>query len=144
MKKLFTLMMTVTVVAVLAACGGNEEVEPATEETPVEVEADTEDNADVEDGAEAKAGNKEFTLTATNFEFASDIELVVNKGDLVTIHLTNEEGVHGLAIEEFDAVGGPGETIEFEATEAGTFELKCAVQCGAGHDDMKTSLVVVD
>ncbi|WNF38751.1 cytochrome C oxidase subunit II [Bacillaceae bacterium IKA-2] len=142
MKKLLTLMMTVTVVAVLAACGGNENAEPATEEAPVEVDAEAGNEAGNE--AEAEAGHKEFTVTATNFEFTSDIELVVNKGDLVTIHVTNEEGVHGIAIEEFDAVGGPGETIEFEATEAGTFELVCSVQCGEGHDDMKTSLVVLD
>lgn len=138
MKKLLTFMMTITMVAVLAACGGNNEPvdEPVTEEAPAEVDAEVD--------AEVEAGNKEFTINATNWEFASDIELEVNKGDLVTINLTNEEGVHGIAIEEFDVVGGPGETIEFEATETGTFELKCAIQCGDGHDDMKTSLVVVD
>ena len=135
MKKLFTLLMAVTVVVALAACGGDEDTSaPAVDETPADVTVDV--NVD--------AGDKEFTIVATNFDYVSDQELVVKKGDKVTIHIDNQEGAHGLVIPGFDVQGGVGETVEFEATETGTYEILCSIPCGAGHNDMKINLVVVD
>ncbi|MDQ0257900.1 cytochrome c oxidase subunit 2 [Evansella vedderi] len=133
MKKLLTLLLATTLIFVLAACGNDEETESnATDEE--EVVADV----------EVEAGDKEFTITATNFDFNSEEELVVKKGDNVTIHIVNEEGVHGLEIPELNISGGVEETIQFEATEAGTFEILCSIPCGEGHDDMVINLVVVD
>ncbi|OIJ12947.1 hypothetical protein BKP35_10305 [Anaerobacillus arseniciselenatis] len=134
MKKLLSLMIVAVAVVALTACGGDEETSaPDAEETSAEV-------VDVN----VEAGDKEFTIVATNFDYVSDEELVVKKGDKVTLHIENEEGVHGLDIPSFGIQGGAGETVEFEATEAGTHEILCSIPCGAGHNDMKINLVVVD
>ncbi|MDG5785878.1 cytochrome C oxidase subunit II [Evansella sp. AB-P1] len=133
MKKLLTLMLSATILVSLAACGNDGEAEANT----AELEEITVDK-------EVEAGDKEFTITATNFDFTIDEELVVKKGDNVTIHIVNEEGVHGLEIPGFNVTGGLEETIQFEATETGTFEILCSIPCGDGHHDMSINLVVVD
>ncbi|QOY34965.1 cupredoxin domain-containing protein [Anaerobacillus isosaccharinicus] len=132
MKKLVHMIISLTVVATLVACGGDKDTAAPATETPAAVETNVE------------AGDKEFTITAKNFEFETSQDLVVKKGDQVTIKLDNVEGAHGLEIAGYDIKGGVAETITFEATKSGTFEVVCSIQCGAGHDDMKINLVVVD
>lgn len=74
---------------------------------------------------------KEFTVVGTNFQF--DVpEIKVNQGDTVRIIFQNGGGVHDWVIDEFDTRTsilntGEKETIEFVATEKGTFEYYCSV-----------------
>jgi cytochrome c oxidase subunit 2 len=53
---------------------------------------------------------------------------------------------HGINIDgyDIDQTLKPGEptTIEFTADKAGTFEFKCSVYCGMGHQKMKGKLIV--
>lgn len=73
----------------------------------------------------------EISIDASNFKFSED-SITVNKGDTVRITLTNTQGVHDLRIEGYD-VGtqvinaGQSETMEFVATNSGTFEYYCSV-----------------
>lgn len=135
MKKLLFLLLTAITVVALTACGSNDDAAaPSADEPAADVVVDT----------NVEAGDKEFTIVATNFDYVSDQDLVVKKGDTVTIHIDNQEGVHGLEIPDFGIKGGVGETVVFEATEAGTFEILCSIPCGTGHNDMKINLVVVD
>ncbi len=72
-----------------------------------------------------------FELTATNYEF-SETELPVDRGDTVTIVLTNELGRHNWVLEGYDVATltiNSGQTTEvtFVADKVGTFEYYCNV-----------------
>lgn len=74
----------------------------------------------------------------------------VNKGDLVTIHLTNIEQttdeLHGFGLNEYNinVVVDPGETktIEFVADKPGVFPYYCTNFCSALHQEMQGYLLV--
>lgn len=149
MKKFYLLAAVGFLTVSLSACGNSgasedPEVAETTENTEGVVEEAEATEAVTENVSEVEAGDKEFTITATNFDLVSDEELIVKKGDNVVIHVENAEGVHGIGIKEFGVSGGVGESIEFVATEAGTFEIICSIPCGAGHNDMVITLTVVE
>lgn len=74
----------------------------------------------------------------------------VNKGDHVTIYITNIEQttdeLHGLGINEYNinVVVDPGETktIDFVADKAGVFPFYCTNFCSALHQEMQGYLLV--
>lgn len=87
-------------------------------------------------------------VTLMKVEASSDFvfdqkEYHVKKGDKVKVKLVNKSGIHGLAIPEY-GIDLQGDKMEQEVTfdKAGTFEMHCAVMCGAGHADMKSVLIV--
>ena len=56
--------------------------------------------------------------------------------------------MHGIGIRKFKVNtliprGGKPVTVEFTASEAGTFPIVCSEACGDGHATMRGSLVVV-
>lgn len=74
---------------------------------------------------------KEFEVDGTNFKF-SLLKIEVNKGDVVRIVFTSQEGFHDWKIDEFGVAtnqiqAGQQETIEFVADQAGQFEYYCSV-----------------
>src|SRR3989338_6949194 len=74
---------------------------------------------------------KSFDLTAAPFKF-SLTEIRVKKGDRVRINLTNLEGLHDWVIDQFNAktkqlLAGQSDSVEFIASQAGTFEYYCSV-----------------
>lgn len=83
----------------------------------------------------------------TSFE---PTKIEVNKGDLVTIHLTNIEQttdeLHGFGLNEYNlnVVVDPGETktIEFVADKPGVFPFYCTNFCSALHQEMQGYLLV--
>ncbi|MDA2922994.1 cupredoxin domain-containing protein [Patescibacteria group bacterium AH-259-L07] len=88
---------------------------------------------------------KEFNIVARRFAFDPDT-ITVNKGDTVKLNITSTDTTHGLAISEFgvNAILPPGETktIEFVASQSGSYTMFCSVACGSGHFDMKGTLIV--
>jgi cytochrome c oxidase subunit II len=89
----------------------------------------------------------EFEVVARQFEFAPS-RLEVTQGDRVRILVHSADKNHGFAIRKLKIdkllpATGKIMTIEFEAKEAGTFEIACSESCGTGHKEMKGSLVVV-
>ena len=89
---------------------------------------------------------KVFEIVATRFVFAPD-RIEVTQGDMVRLVVTSADGVHGVGIKKFKVDkkvprGGQPVTIEFVASEAGSFPIVCSEYCGKGHDDMKGTLVV--
>jgi nitrous-oxide reductase len=74
----------------------------------------------------------------------------VNKGDKVTIYLTNIEQttdeLHGFGLLEYNinVVVDPGETktIEFIADKVGVFPFYCTNFCSALHQEMQGYLLV--
>lgn len=74
---------------------------------------------------------KEFTVDGDNFAF-SLATMTVKKGDTVRVTFNNVEGFHDWKIDEFNVAtsklnAGGTETVEFVATEAGSFEYYCSV-----------------
>ena len=65
----------------------------------------------------------------------------------IELSIKSADGVHGLRIRKFKVNtlvprDGRQVTIEFVASEAGTFPIVCSEACGDGHADMRGSLVV--
>jgi plastocyanin len=88
---------------------------------------------------------KEFTVMGSAFKF-EPATLTVNKGDKVKITFKNLGGTHDFTIDELDVKtktiqSGQEETVEFTASQAGSFEYYCSV---ANHRQMgmKGTLVV--
>jgi cytochrome c oxidase subunit 2 len=91
--------------------------------------------------------SRSFEITASRFQFEPD-RLEVSEGDAVHLTLHSADTTHGFGIKEIkvEAVipkGGQPVTVEFVADQAGTFEFFCTEYCGAGHRDMRGTLVVV-
>ncbi|MDA2936398.1 cupredoxin domain-containing protein [Patescibacteria group bacterium AH-259-L05] len=88
---------------------------------------------------------KEFDITARRFMFEPNT-ITVNKGDTVKLNITSTDVTHGFAISEFGVNAilprGGIKTVEFVASESGSYTMFCSVACGSGHFDMKGTLVV--
>jgi nitrous-oxide reductase len=88
-----------------------------------------------------------MVLVRSSFE---PFKIEVNKGDKVTIHMTNIEQttdeLHGLGILEYNinVVVDPGETktVEFTANKSGVFAYYCTNFCSALHQEMQGYLLV--
>lgn len=136
MKKGFLATIFLGLILVLAACGGsnndgntNDGVDNSAEQT--------EDSS----SSENTTANNDFEIKATNWDF-DQAEYVVEAGEEVNVTLVNEEGMHGIAIDDLDVkVDGDGEAT-FTPTEPGEYKIYCSVPCGQGHDDMTSTLIV--
>ena len=74
-------------------------------------------------------------------------QIEVTEGERVRIVVRSGDGLHGFEIKKFKVSkeiprGSDPVTVEFTATEAGSFPILCSVFCGDGHNDMKGTLVV--
>ena len=105
---------------------------------------------DVKDSKVVRNGrNVEVYMIAVRSSF-TPTTIDVNKGDKVTIYMTNIEQttdeLHGLAINEYNlnVVVDPGETktIEFGADKPGVFPFYCTNFCSALHQEMQGYLLV--
>lgn len=128
MKKWLLATVLLSVLFVLAACGGKDSSDATgqVENTPP---------------SETSTVSNEINITGINFEFDQS-EYTVKAGEEVTITYKNEEGMHGIAIDELDMdIKGDGEAT-FTPTEPGEYTIYCNIPCGAGHADMKSTLIV--
>lgn len=134
MKKRLWLGLTIGIVFFLAACGSNEVKNPNTGNTNSAEETENSSSPD-------QSVNNEINITAANFNFDQS-EYTVTSGEKVKITLTNQEGYHGVAINEFDVnIQGDGGAT-FTPEEPGEYTIYCSVPCGEGHADMKSTLIV--
>lgn len=85
----------------------------------------------------------EVSLKATNFQFDQK-EIKAKVGDTVRFTLTNDSGLHGVALDEYKMNLKEGETYEFVVDKAGEFQYYCSIPCGQGHDNMTGKLVVTE
>ncbi len=96
-------------------------------------------------GAKTAPADHTFYLDARRFEYTPSV-LQVNPGDKVTIVLSTQDVMHGLAIdgyalETMTQPTRPG-TISFVADRPGVFRFHCTVMCGNMHPFMTGKLVV--
>jgi nitrous-oxide reductase len=105
---------------------------------------------DIKDAKVERSGNEvtvKLVVVRSSFE-PSKVE--VNKGDKVTIHITNIEQttdeLHGFGLNEYNinVVIDPGETktISFVADKSGVFPFYCTNFCSALHQEMQGYLLV--
>ena len=128
MKKWLLSAVFLSVLLVLAACGGKDT---------------SNDSGQVENtgSSDEAVVSNEVNISAINFEF-DQAEYTVKSGEEVKIIFANEEGMHGIAIDGLDVdIKGDGEAT-FTPTEPGEYIIYCNIPCGAGHDDMKSTLIV--
>ncbi len=87
----------------------------------------------------------EVEMVARQFSFEPNT-IRVKRGDKVRLKIKSVDVVHGLALPDFgvNEVLEPGKevTVEFVATEKGTFPFICSIYCGAGHSSMRGQLIV--
>ena len=94
------------------------------------------------DGAEE---SRTLAITAKRFEFVPST-ITLKKGETVKLVVKSEDVTHGLFIRtlKIDTDLTPGETQQITVTPqtAGTFTAICHHFCGAGHGNMKLTVVV--
>jgi len=89
---------------------------------------------------------KTVHIDSFSWGFTQD-PVTINKGDNVHLVITSSSGTHGVMIPGLGVSSGavsPGETqtVDFVASEAGTFDYFCNVPCGEGHRSMRGQLVI--
>lgn len=87
--------------------------------------------------------NQTVNIVATNFKFNQD-KWYVKAGEEVTVNLKSEEGIHGIKIEGLNVeIPTENGTVKFTPDKPGEYKIVCSIFCGAGHEDMIATLVVV-
>jgi cytochrome c oxidase subunit II len=86
-----------------------------------------------------------IVITAKRFEFVPST-ITLKKGETVKLVVTSEDVTHGFFLRplKIDTDLTPGETQQITVTpqSAGTFTAICHHFCGAGHGNMKLTVVV--
>ena len=98
--------------------------------------------AAVPDGAE-----QVVRMTAKKFEYTPS-QITLKKGVPVILEITALDRDHGFKIPELgiraDLKSGQVTRVRIVPDRTGTFEFRCDVFCGSGHEDMSGEIVVVD
>jgi cytochrome c oxidase subunit 2 len=91
------------------------------------------------------AAVKSFTITAKQFAFSPKV-ITVNKGDTIKLTINSQDVEHSFSLPAFnlnvDLQPGQTKTVEFVASQTGSFTFACWVYCGDGHSDMVGKLIV--
>ena len=86
-------------------------------------------------------------MTAKRFEYTPS-EITLKKGVPVILEITAIDRDHGFKIPELgiraDLKSGQVTRVRIVPDRTGTFEFRCDVFCGSGHEDMSGEIVVVD
>src|SRR4029450_2033387 len=86
-------------------------------------------------------------MTAKKFEYTPS-EITLKKGVPVILEITAIDRDHGFKIPELgiraDLKSGEVTRVRIVPDRTGTFEFRCDVFCGSGHEDMSGKIVVVD
>ncbi|WP_424767249.1 cytochrome C oxidase subunit II [Paenibacillus sp. sgz302251] len=128
MKKWLLFASAMCLVIVLAACGANSNTNKETGNT----------DTTVTDGGTATS---DLVITASNWKFDQE-EYKIKAGETVNLKLDSIEGMHGVQIQKTKYLIANNKTVPVNFSEPGTYEMICSVPCGAGHREMKATLVV--
>ncbi|MBR3118247.1 cupredoxin domain-containing protein [Oceanobacillus profundus] len=140
MKKGLLAILFIGLLFSLVACGGDENGSASEEADNTKTTAEQSNETSASD--ESVEVTNEVNIVATDFEFNQD-KFVVQSGEEVTITLTNEEGHHGIAINELGVkIEGDGEAVIIPE-DPGEYEIYCNIFCGEGHAEMVATLVVL-
>lgn len=139
-QKLFFLMTTIIMAAMVLTACGTKNNNPTTPIAPTTPSISIAPSASVAPVVET-GKTEEVTVTAKNFAFDKTV-IHVKKGDKIKLTLVNGSGYHGLDIPDLGiSLKQPG-TAEFIADKVGEFKYICSVMCGTGHDVMVGKLII--
>jgi cytochrome c oxidase subunit II len=86
-------------------------------------------------------------MTAKRFEYTPS-QITLKKGVPVVLEITALDRDHGFKIPALgvraDLKSGQVTRVRIVPERTGTFEFRCDVFCGSGHEDMSGEIVVVD
>ena len=86
-------------------------------------------------------------MTAKKFEYTPN-QITLKKGVPVVLEITALDRDHGFKVPELgvraDLKSGRVTRVRIVPDRTGTFEFRCDVFCGSGHEDMSGEIVVVD
>lgn len=85
-------------------------------------------------------------VVASNWKFTPN-SITLHVGETTMLRFTSSGGVHGVKSDELGipmTTITPGNFVTVNVTpkKAGTYVLPCQIVCGAGHADMKLTVVV--
>jgi cytochrome c oxidase subunit II len=98
--------------------------------------------------AAVPAGGEQIVyMTAKRFEYTPN-QITLKKGVPVVLEITALDHDHGFKVPELgvraDLKQGQVTRVRIVPDHTGTFEFRCDVFCGSGHEDMSGEIVVVD
>jgi len=100
------------------------------------------------DAAAAKApsaATRTIKMTAELWKFTPNV-VRVKQGEKVTLEITGVSGKHGFAIPALGInetiIQGNTASVVIPTDKTGTFDFRCSIQCGSGHNDMTGQIVI--
>ena len=94
---------------------------------------------------QADTQGRVMTMTAELWKFTPSI-IQVEQGESVTLEITGISGTHGFSVPDLGinatVIQGRTVSVTIPTDNPGTFDFRCSVPCGAGHQDMKGQIIV--
>lgn len=91
------------------------------------------------------AAPRVITISVSDWSFSPNM-INVTKGEKVQLKLVGGTGIHSLAIPGLDmnvrVEAGQTVVVDLPTDTAGTFDAMCRIPCGAGHKEMKATVVI--
>lgn len=126
MKKILSTFIGLSMMIILAACGGN---------------ASGDSSSGISIVQEPAGDEREIVILGSNFTFDQE-QYSVAAGEPVKLVYQNAEGNHAISIKRTNISLRHNEDVVVTFTEPGTYEIICSVYCGAGHANMTAKLIV--
>jgi cytochrome c oxidase subunit 2 len=95
----------------------------------------------------AQSGEKVVQVTARRFDYAP-AAITLRKGVPVVLELTTQDVVMGFSAPDLgaraDIVPGKVARVRLVPDKVGTFEFRCDIFCGSGHEEMTGKIMVTE
>lgn len=93
----------------------------------------------------ADAGARTIKMTAELWKFTPNV-IKAKQGEKVTLEITGVSGTHGLSVPELGinetVFQGKTISVNVPTDKTGTFDFRCSIQCGSGHNDMTGQIII--
>ncbi len=84
-------------------------------------------------------------VSAENWKFTPNV-IQIKKGEKVRLQVTGISGTHSFAVSGLNinvpVAQGQMVIIDLPTDTVGTFDFRCAIPCGSGHNDMTGQIII--